>query len=84
KWAPKDGMIIVKLFVHANDEIWKVKVPEIINLQRFTSKVLSKLGYHVAFSASCWDAPFETDEAFQHWLQRRIRFGRNVPLVAHI
>ncbi|KAH7888204.1 hypothetical protein F5I97DRAFT_1791574, partial [Phlebopus sp. FC_14] len=87
KWAPKDGMIIVKVFVPSTSDTWKLKVPEDINLQRFTCKVLSKLGFHVAFSGSCWDSPeyfFKSNASFRHWLEGRIRFGRNLPIVAHV
>ncbi|KIJ61442.1 hypothetical protein HYDPIDRAFT_115911, partial [Hydnomerulius pinastri MD-312] len=55
KWGLKNGKITIKVFVPSTDDIWKLKVPHTITLSRFTSKVLSKLGFHVAFSGSCWD-----------------------------
>ena len=87
RWASVDGMTVVKVFVPATDDIWKVRVPEDISLQRFTSRVLSKLGFHVAFSGSCFDGPeyyFRDDEAFHCWLDKRIRNGRNLPIVSHV
>ncbi|KAI6044124.1 hypothetical protein EDC04DRAFT_2645333 [Pisolithus marmoratus] len=80
-------MIIIKVFVPATDDTWKVRVPEDITLQRFTSKVLSKLGFHVAFSGSCFDGPeyyFRTDDVFHCWVCKRIRHGRNLPIAAHV
>ena len=87
RWASVDGMMVVKVFVPATDDIWKVRVPEDISLQRFTSRVLSKLGFHVAFSGSCFDGPeyyFRDDEVFRCWLDKRIRNGRNLPIVSHV
>ncbi|KAI6169098.1 hypothetical protein EDD17DRAFT_1525276 [Pisolithus thermaeus] len=80
-------MIIIKVFVPATDDTWKVRVPEDITLQRFTSKVLSKLGFHVAFSGSCFDGTeyyFRTDDVFRCWVSKRIRHGRNLPIAAHV
>lgn len=87
KWTAVDGMIVVKVFVPATDDIWRVRVPQDISLQRFTSKVLSKLGFHVAFSGSCFDGPeyhFRTNDAFRRWIDNRVRNGRNLPIVAHV
>jgi len=87
KWAAVDEMIVVKVFVPATDDIWRIRVPQDISLQRFTSKVLSKLGFHVAFSASCFDGPeyyFRTNDAFRRWIENRVRNGRNLPIVAHV
>ncbi|KAI5991946.1 hypothetical protein EDD15DRAFT_2106719, partial [Pisolithus albus] len=88
RWAPVNGMIIIKVFVPATDDTWKVRVPEDITLQRFTSKVLSKLGFHVAFSGSCFDGTeyyFRTDDVFRRWVSKRIRpGGRNLPIAAHV
>ncbi|KAL4075488.1 hypothetical protein J3A83DRAFT_4072370, partial [Scleroderma citrinum] len=87
KWAPVDGMMIVKVFVPETDDIWKVRVPEDITLPRFSSRVLSKLGFHVAFSGSCFDGPeyyFRNDETFRYWIDKRIRNGRNLPIVSHV
>ena len=87
KWVSAEGMIIVKVFVPETDDIWKLRVPEDISLQRFTSRVLSKLGFHVAFSGSCFDGPeyyFRTDETFRCWIDKRIRNGRNLPIVSHV
>ncbi|KAI5988929.1 hypothetical protein F5J12DRAFT_706623, partial [Pisolithus orientalis] len=87
KWAPVDGMIIIKVYVQDTDDTWKVRVPEDITLQRFTSKLLSKLGFHVAFSGSCFDGPeyyFRTDDVFRCWVATRIRNGRNLPIAAHV
>ncbi|KAI6033608.1 hypothetical protein PISMIDRAFT_686558 [Pisolithus microcarpus 441] len=81
-------MIIIKVFVPATDDTWKVCVPEDITLRRFTSKVLSKLGFHVAFSGGCFDGTeyyFRTDDVFRCWVSKRVRHGgRNLPIAAHV
>lgn len=87
KWAPKHGQIIIKVFVASTDDIWMFRVPQDINLADFTSKVVAKLGFVVSFSGSVWDEPkyhFRTDERFKAWIKGRIRFGRNLPIVAHV
>ncbi|KIJ58208.1 hypothetical protein HYDPIDRAFT_34393 [Hydnomerulius pinastri MD-312] len=64
----------------------KLKVPCTVTLSRFPSKVFSKLRYHVVFIGSWWDTSeyyFKTEERLW-WVERRVRFGRNLPIVAHI
>lgn len=87
KWAPKQGQITIKVFVPSTDDIWMFRVPQGINLADFTSRVATKLGFAISFSGSLWDEPkyyFVTDERFKSWVKRRIRFGRNLPIVAHV
>ncbi|KAF8554641.1 hypothetical protein OG21DRAFT_1370138, partial [Imleria badia] len=87
KWAPKQGQIVIKVFVPSTDDIWMFRVPQDINLADFTTRVASKLGFSVSFSGSLWDEPryhFRTDERFKSWVKGRIRFGRNLPIVAHV
>ena len=87
KWAPKHGKIVIKVFVPSTDDIWMFRVPQNINLVDFTSKVVNKLGLSVSFSGSLWDEPkyyFRTDERFKSWVNSRIRYGRNLPIVAHV
>lgn len=87
KWAPKQGQIIIKVFVPSTDDIWMFRVPQDVNLADFTSRVATKLGFAVSFSGSLWDEPkyyFVTDERFKSWVKGRIRFGRNLPVVAHV
>ncbi|KAG8218201.1 hypothetical protein J3R82DRAFT_3761 [Butyriboletus roseoflavus] len=87
KWAPKQGQIIIKVFVPSTDDIWMFRVPQDINLADFTSRVVTKLGFAVSFSGSLWDEPkyyFMTDGRFKSWVNGRIRFGRNLPIVAHV
>ena len=87
KWVPKQGQIIIKVFVPSTDNIWMFRVPQDISLADFTSRVATKLGFSVAFSGSIWDEPkyyFTTDERFKSWVKGRIRFGRNLPIVAHV
>ena len=87
KWAPKQGQIVIKVFVPSTDEIWMFRVPQDTNLADFTTRVASKLGFSVRFSGSVWDEPryyFRTDERFKSWVKGRIRFGRNLPIVAHL
>lgn len=87
KWAPKQGQIVIKVFVPSTDDIWKFRVPEDISLADFRSRVMHKLGFSVSFSGSLWDEPkyyFRTDERFKSWVKGRIRFGRNLPIVAHV
>lgn len=87
KWAPKQGQIIIKVFVPSTDDIWKFRVPQNVGLAGFTARVIAKLGFVVCFSGSLWDEPryyFRTDEQFAMWVRGRIRFGRNLPIVAHV
>lgn len=87
KWAPKHGQIVIKVFVPSADDIWMFRVPQNINLVNFASKVVTKLGFVVSFSGSPWDEPeyyFRTDERFKAWVKGRVRFGRNLPIVAHV
>lgn len=87
KWAPKEGQIFIKVFVPSTDDIWMFRVPQDISLIHFTSRVVAKLGFVVSFSGSVWDEPkyyFRTDEQFKSWVKGRIRFGRNLPIVAHV
>lgn len=87
KWAPRQGQIIIKVFAPSTADIWMFRVPQDINLADFTSRVATKLGFSVAFSGSLWDEPkyyFRTDERFKSWVKGRIRFGRNLPIVAHV
>ena len=87
KWAPKHGQIVIKVFVPSTADIWMLRVPQHINLVDFTSRVVTKLGFAVSFSGSVWDEPkyyFRTDERFKSWVKGRIRFGRNLPIVAHV
>lgn len=82
-----DVTVTIKVFVPSTDDMWKFRVPWDICLKRFTSKVLSKLGFHVAFSGSCFDDPdyyFRTDEAFRTWIGNHSRSGRNIPIVGHL
>ncbi|KIJ57634.1 hypothetical protein HYDPIDRAFT_31702 [Hydnomerulius pinastri MD-312] len=50
KWGLKNGKITIKVFIPSTDDIWKLKVLHTMTLSRSTSKVLSDLGFHVAFS----------------------------------
>jgi hypothetical protein len=87
KWAPRQGQIIIKVFVPSTADIWMFRMPQSISLADFTSRVVTKLGLSVAFSGSLWDEPryyFGTDEQFKSWVKGRIRFGRNLPIVAHV
>lgn len=86
KWAPREGQIVIKVFVPSTDDIWMFRVPQDIGLADFTSRVVTKLGFGVSFSGSLWDEPkyyFMTDGRFKSWVKGRIRFGRNLPIVAH-
>lgn len=87
RWTPKQGQIIIKVFVPSTDDIWMFRVPQNIDLVDFTSRVMTKLGFAISFSGSLWDEPkyyFMTDERFKSWVKGRIRFGRNLPIVAHV
>ncbi|KAG6374869.1 hypothetical protein JVT61DRAFT_3598 [Boletus reticuloceps] len=87
KWAPKQGRIIIKVFVPSTDDIWMFRVPQDSSLTDFTSRVVGKLGFSVSFSGSVWDEPqyyFRTNDRFKSWVKGRIRFGRNLPIVAHV
>ncbi|KAG9309869.1 hypothetical protein JVU11DRAFT_10252 [Chiua virens] len=87
KWASKDGQIVIKVFVPSTDDIWMFRVPQDIDLADFTSRVATKLGFTFSFSGSLWNEPkyhFRTDEQFNSWVKGRIRFGRNLPIVAHV
>ncbi|OBZ77697.1 Guanine nucleotide-binding protein subunit alpha [Grifola frondosa] len=51
KWAPKDGMTIIKIWVPSTADIWKMKVPEAVALDDFLLRVERKVGFAVTFSA---------------------------------
>ncbi|KAG1731973.1 uncharacterized protein EDB91DRAFT_701978 [Suillus paluster] len=87
RWAPKNGMMVIKVYIPSTDDIWATYVPTSVTLSTFTCIWLSKLSLHLRFSGSVLDTPeyyFDSDEVFQHWVNRRIRHGRNLPIVGHL
>ncbi|KAG1740340.1 hypothetical protein EDB19DRAFT_1635323 [Suillus lakei] len=87
RWAPRNGMMVVKVYIPSTDDIWAAYVPTSITLSTFRCRWLSKLSLHLRFSGSAMDTPeyyFDSDEVFQHWVKRRVRHGRNLPIVGHL
>ncbi|KAI8969422.1 hypothetical protein BD414DRAFT_525830 [Trametes punicea] len=85
KWAPKNGLIIVKVWVPTTDDIWKVRVPADVGLEAFRARVAAKIGFEVSFSAIV-DGHLRTvadEDAFRRWVASRVRGGRNTLLTAH-
>ncbi|OAX41102.1 hypothetical protein K503DRAFT_646192, partial [Rhizopogon vinicolor AM-OR11-026] len=85
RWAPENGMMIVKVYIPSTDDIWAAYFPTNITLPMFTSRWLSKLSLHLQFSGSAMDTPeyYFDDDDFQCWLKHRVRHGRNLPIVGH-
>ncbi|OJA07932.1 hypothetical protein AZE42_03675 [Rhizopogon vesiculosus] len=86
RWAPKNGMMIVKVYIPSTDDIWAAYFPTNITLPTFASRWLSKLSLHLQFSGSAMDTPeyYFDDDDFQCWLKHRVRHGRNLPIVGHL
>ncbi|KAG1811288.1 uncharacterized protein BJ212DRAFT_565721 [Suillus subaureus] len=87
RWAPENGMMVIKVYIPSTNDLWAAYVPTSVTLSMFTCRCLSKLSLHLRFSGSVMDTPeyyFDSDEAFQCWVKRRVRHGRNLPIVGHL
>jgi hypothetical protein len=87
RWAPKNSMMVIKVYIPSTDDLWAAYVPTSVTLSTFTCKWLSKLNLRLRFSGSMMDTPeyyFHSDEVFQCWVKRRVRHGRNLPIVGHL
>lgn len=86
RWTPKNGMMIVKVYIPSMDDIWAAYFPTNVTLPAFTSRWLSKLNLHLQFSGSPMDTPeyYFDDDDFQYWVKHRVRHGRNLPIVGHL
>jgi hypothetical protein len=86
RWAPKNGMVIIKVFIPSTDDIWAAYFPTNVTLSAFRCRWLSKLGVHLRFSGSAMDTPeyYFNDDEFQYWIRHRVRHGRNLPIVGHL
>ena len=88
RWAPKDGTIIVKVFVPCMDDLWKFKVAESVTLEKITRRAEAKIGFPVTFSyahsARDCECAVRTEDAFRHWVETRIQKGINTPLIARV
>ncbi|KAH9852506.1 hypothetical protein C2E23DRAFT_921272 [Lenzites betulinus] len=85
KWAPRDGHIVIKVWVPTTDDIWKVRVPVGEGLAPFRARVAAKVGFDVAFAAVV-DGHLRAvadEDAFRRWAAGRVRGGRNTLLTAH-
>ncbi|RPD78938.1 hypothetical protein L226DRAFT_479642, partial [Lentinus tigrinus ALCF2SS1-7] len=85
RWAPKDGQIIIKIWLPSTDDIWALRVPQNVSLAAFRARVAAKLGFEVSFSAVRFGTlrTVGDEEAFRKWVAGRIRDGRNTTLTAH-
>ncbi|KAL7284104.1 hypothetical protein ACG7TL_001384 [Trametes sanguinea] len=85
KWAPKDGQIIIKVWVPTTDDIWKVRVPADVGLAAFRARVRDKVGFEARFSAVVEGRLRTVDDegAFRRWVAGRVREGRNTLLTVH-
>ncbi|KAI0336829.1 hypothetical protein GY45DRAFT_1237521 [Cubamyces sp. BRFM 1775] len=84
-WAPKNGQMIVKVWVPTTDDIWKVRVPADVGLEAFRARVADKVGFAVSFSA-VFEGHLRAvadEDAFRRWVAGRVRGGRNTLLTAH-
>ncbi|KAG2035327.1 hypothetical protein BDR03DRAFT_1093230 [Suillus americanus] len=87
RWAPENGMMVIKVYIPSTNDLWAAYVPTSVTLSAFTCKWFSKLSLHLRFSGSAMDTPeyyFDSDEVFQCWVKRRVRHGRNLPIVGHL
>lgn len=86
KWLPKDGKIIIKVWVPCTDDIWKFRVPEHVTFEDFRARVAQKVGFPVGFSSAAKDRfrSVSSESAFRTWVAGRVRGGRNCPLTAHL
>ncbi|KAI0827066.1 hypothetical protein BC628DRAFT_1418662 [Trametes gibbosa] len=98
RWAPRDGHIVIKVWVPTTDDIWAVRVPATagggggggrecaLGLAAFRARVAEKVGFAVSFAAVAADGRLravEDEEAFRRWVAGRVRGGRNTLLTAH-
>ncbi|KAI9070091.1 MFS general substrate transporter [Trametes sanguinea] len=76
KWAPKDGQIIIKVWVPTTDDIWKVRVPTDVGLAAFRARVRDKVGFEVRFSAVVEGRlrTVDDDGAFRRWVAGRFDY----------
>ncbi|EPS98027.1 hypothetical protein FOMPIDRAFT_1165952 [Fomitopsis schrenkii] len=88
RWAPKDGIIIVKVSVPCMDDIWRFKVAEGVTLERLTRRAEGKIGFPVTFSyahrGSDRERAVRTEDAFREWIETRVQKGINTPLIARV
>jgi hypothetical protein len=86
RWSPKDGVMIVKVYIPSTDDIWAAYFPTNVTLFMFTRKWVSRLSLHLRFSGSTMDTPeyYFDDDDFQYWIKHRVRNGRNLPIVGHL
>ncbi|TFK78819.1 hypothetical protein K466DRAFT_592675 [Polyporus arcularius HHB13444] len=84
-WAPKDGQIVIKIWLPSTDDIWALRVPQDVSLAAFRARVAAKLGFEVSFSAVRFGTlrTVGDEEAFRRWVAGRVRAGRNTTLTAH-
>ena len=85
KWAPRNGMIVIKVWVPSTDDVWKVRAPEDVGLAAFRKRVVEKLGFDVSFAALGRGrlTTIADEDAFRAWVATRIQRGRNTLLTAH-
>ena len=85
KWAPKDGKIVIKVWVPSTDDVWKLRVPGDVRLESFRTRVAAKVGFEVSFSALVCGTlrTIADDDAFREWVAGRVVNGRNSLLTAH-
>jgi hypothetical protein len=79
--------MVIKVYIPSTNDLWAAYVPTSVTLSAFTCRWSSKLSLHLRFSGSVMDTPeyyFDSDEVFQCWVKRRIRHGRNLPIVGHL
>ncbi|KAI0711305.1 hypothetical protein C8Q76DRAFT_797621 [Earliella scabrosa] len=84
RWAPKDGQIIIKIWLPSTGDIWKLRVPEGVGLAEFRARVAAKVGFEVGFSENTTGLlrNVADEGAFRRWVARRVVGGRNTPLTA--
>jgi len=86
RWSPKNGMMVVKVYIPSTDDIWAAYFPTNVTISMFTLRWLSKLNLRLRFSGSTMDTPeyYFDDDGFQCWIKHRVRHDRNLPIVGHL
>ncbi|GBE87577.1 hypothetical protein SCP_1102540 [Sparassis crispa] len=85
-WAPRHGLIVIKVWVPSTDDIWAFRVPEAESLAAFRARVAEKVGFAVRLegkNARTRARMLKEEGTFRTWVRGRVRSGRNHLLTAH-
>ncbi|KAI0765154.1 hypothetical protein C8Q74DRAFT_1032705 [Fomes fomentarius] len=83
-WAPRNGRMIIKIWVPSTDDVWKLRVAEDVSLEQFRARVAAKVGFDVVFSENTSGLlrTVADEETFRRWVAARVVKGKNTHLTA--